>query len=381
MQDAETISALIADIYDAALEPEQWPRVLGLICDFVGGHGSTLFAHDSARPHATLFFNYRNDPKYLQLYAEKYIHMNPLMPAVTFHEVGRVFTVGDLVSDAELKATRFYSEFQQPQGIIDAMFVNLEKSGTSHMTMSLIASEQTGVFDAQKRQRLALLVPHVRRAVLIGHIIAGHDAEKAALASALSRVASAVFLVDAVGRIAFANERAVQMTEDGKMLRSEQGILAAVAPDANQVLREAFAAARNGDAAVGGDAVAISLTASTSERWLAHVLPLTSGVRRQAGAAHSAVAAVFVRKAGLDSRSPLEALAKIYKLTATEVRVLQGVVEIGGTRQIAEALGVAETTAKTHLQSLYAKIGVNRQVDLVKLVAEYASPFGPPPDA
>ena len=54
-----------------------------LICEFVSGHGCTLFAHDSAEPHATLFYNYNNDPEYLRLYAERYVHMNPLMPAVT----------------------------------------------------------------------------------------------------------------------------------------------------------------------------------------------------------------------------------------------------------------------------------------------------------
>ena len=49
---------------------------------------------------------------------------------------------------------------------------------------------------------------------------------------------------------------------------------------------------------------------------------------------------MFVRRPGLDSRSPLEAIAKLYKLTATEVRVLQGVVETGGVPQIANELGL-----------------------------------------
>ena len=106
------------------------------------------------------------------------------------------------------------------------------------------------------------------------------------------------------------------------------------------------------------------------------VLPLTSGHRKLVGAA---VAAVFVRKPGLDSRSPLEALAKLYKLTATEVRVLQGVVEIGGVPQIANELGLAESTVKSHLRNLFDKTGVNRQADLVRLVAEHASPFSSAP--
>ena len=85
--------------------------------------------------------------------------MNPLMPAITFRDVGQVVTQSDLISDADLHPTRFYREFQVPQGVTDGMFVNLEKSGTSNVMMSVIASEETGIFDEPKRRRLSLLVP------------------------------------------------------------------------------------------------------------------------------------------------------------------------------------------------------------------------------
>ena len=376
IEGSEALSALIAKIYDAALDPQQWPGTLESICGFVGGHGSTLFAHDTARTHATLFYIYNNDPHYLRLYTEKYIHMNPLMPAVTFREVGQVFSLSELVADEELRATRFYNEFQKPQGITDSMFVNLEKSGTSYMTMSVIGTEATGAFDAGRRRRLALLAPHVRRSAVIAHLMATHQTEKEALSHALGRLAAAVVFVDAAGRIVFANEAGAAMVRNGAVLRSEQGALAASSNAATDILREACTAALGGDAAVGVAGVAVPLASPTGERWLAHVLPLTSDRRRQLGVTHSAVAAIFVRRPGLDSRSPLETLSKLYKFTATEVRVLQGIVEIGGVPQIADVLGLAETTVKSHLRSLFSKTGLNRQADLVRLVAEHASPFG-----
>jgi Bacterial regulatory proteins, luxR family len=39
------------------------------------------------------------------------------------------------------------------------------------------------------------------------------------------------------------------------------------------------------------------------------------------------------------------------------------------------ALGVSETTVKTHLQHVFEKTGTQRQADLVKLVAGYMSPL------
>jgi DNA-binding CsgD family transcriptional regulator len=43
---------------------------------------------------------------------------------------------------------------------------------------------------------------------------------------------------------------------------------------------------------------------------------------------------------------------------------------------VAAALGVANTTVKTHVSRLFEKTGASRQADLVKLVAEYSGPLG-----
>jgi DNA-binding CsgD family transcriptional regulator len=69
----------------------------------------------------------------------------------------------------------------------------------------------------------------------------------------------------------------------------------------------------------------------------------------------------------------MDSIAQLYGLTTAEKRVLSGVLNIGGVRDVALALGVAEATIKTHLQNIFGKTGVRRQVDLVKLVIAGAS--------
>ncbi len=63
--------------------------------------------------------------------------------------------------------------------------------------------------------------------------------------------------------------------------------------------------------------------------------------------------------------------------TPTEMRVLLAVVEMGGVTEVAETLGVAPETVKTHLSRLHEKPGTRRQADLVKPVAGYASHLVP----
>jgi DNA-binding CsgD family transcriptional regulator len=109
------------------------------------------------------------------------------------------------------------------------------------------------------------------------------------------------------------------------------------------------------------------------------VLPLTSGVRRRAGTGYAAAAAVFVQKASLDMSSPQDAIAKLYKLTPMELRVLFAIVQVGGVPEVAAMMGSSSSTIRTHLRRLFSKTGTDRQANLVKLVAGYTNPLVPNP--
>jgi DNA-binding CsgD family transcriptional regulator len=199
-----------------------------------------------------------------------------------------------------------------------------------------------------------------------------HMTEAAALAATLERLAGGVFLVGPDVQIIFANATGRAMLVEGRFLSEVQGALAAVDPQADRRLRDALAAA-GGDATSG--AKAVLLTASAAERWIAHVLPLGSSVRGQTAIAHSAVAALLVREASLDSLLATQTVAEVFGLTASELRVLRAVLEVGGVRAITKVLGISEATVRTHLHHVFQKTGARRQVDLAKLVAGAASPF------
>jgi DNA-binding CsgD family transcriptional regulator len=67
--------------------------------------------------------------------------------------------------------------------------------------------------------------------------------------------------------------------------------------------------------------------------------------------------------------------AQRYKLTPTEARVSVAIAEVGGIPEVADALGLAPNTVRTHLQRVFLKTDIHRQAELVKLVASLASPL------
>jgi DNA-binding CsgD family transcriptional regulator len=375
MDEAARLSALIGDIYDAALEPLLWTGVVEKACRFVGGSAASIFSRDSVRKTGNAYYNFGTDPRYEQLYFEKYIRFDPLNAAYLTLAVGEVMSNSKVVDQAEFIESRFYQEWARPQGWVDNVFTALERSPTSIAAFVVFCHERDGIADDDARGRLRLLAPHLRRAVLIGKVIDLKVIEAATFADALDGLSAGMFLVDANARMVHANAAGHAILAAGDFLRLTGGRLAAGDPEIDRAFRDALIAAGNGDAAVGIRGIALPLVARDGGRHVAHVLPLTSGARRRAGIATSAAAALFVHKAALDIPSPQEAIARTYKLTPTELRVLLAIVEIGGVPEAAEALGIGDATVRTHLGHLFEKTGAKRQADLVKLVAGFSSPL------
>jgi DNA-binding CsgD family transcriptional regulator len=208
---------------------------------------------------------------------------------------------------------------------------------------------------------------------MIGRMFDLKAAEAATLADTLDGLSLGLFLVDSAARIVHANFAGHAMLDTADVLRASSGRLSARDSQADRTLRDALAVAGEGDSALGTRGIAMPLVGSTGERYVAHLLPLTSGARRQAGLVYSATAALFVRKADIDATSAPELIGKAFQLTPSELRVLLAIVQVGGVPEVATALGVAETTIKTHLSRLFDKTGTRRQADLVKLFAGYAA--------
>ena len=373
--DKTHLSALIGSIYDAVLEPALWTGVVERTGKFVGGVGASIFRQDSVRKIGNSYYHSGIDPRFERLYFEKYIKFDPLSAAYLTLKVGDVSSSSIIIPPAEFFETRFYREWARPQGLVDNVFAILERSPTSIAAFIVFRHERDGLADDDARQLLGLIAPHLRRAVLIGKVIDLRTIEAATFADTLDGLNAGIFLVDATGLIVHANVAGHGILAVGDILRSFAGRLVAHDQQVDEVLRDAFKATEHGDAAIGTKGIAVPLIARDGERHVAHILPLTSGARRRAELAITATAALFVQKAALETPSRPEAIAKAYKLTPTELRVLLTLVEVGGGPEVAEALGIADGTVKTHLSHLFQKTGVKHQVDLVRLVAGFSSPI------
>jgi len=373
--DNQQLSDLISLIYDAAIDQSLWENAIEQVAYFVGGVGAGLFWKDVDAQHVSA------PHRFGFVWPLPIALFRPVYPAMVGHflaEIEQPVATSDLMSHDELVKSELYQEWAGPQGFIDFVTAVLDRSATTVAMFGVFRHERNGFVDDQVRSQMRLVAPHIRRAVLIARMFDLKIAEAATFADTLDGLDAGLYLVDANGRLIHANAAGQAILDARDILHEIRGHLAACDLKTNQTLREIFAAAGQGDSALGARGIAVPLTGKDGQRYVPHTLPLTSGARRRAGVAYRSVAALFVRKAALAMPPRSEVIGQAFRLTPTELRVLLAVVEVGGTPEVAAALGIANTTVRTHLGRLFAKTGTARQADLVKLVAGYAAPLTEP---
>src|SRR5947209_5479330 len=119
MSEDKKLSGLIGRILDAALDPRQWTAALAGICEYLNGQAGALLSQDQVGQFGTAHYHHGIDPYYLQIYAETYFRFDP-MATLPFFDIGQIVSTRDLMPYEEFRQGRFYQEWVQPQGWVDA---------------------------------------------------------------------------------------------------------------------------------------------------------------------------------------------------------------------------------------------------------------------
>jgi DNA-binding CsgD family transcriptional regulator len=179
----------------------------------------------------------------------------------------------------------------------------------------------------------------------------------------------AVVIVDARGRLHFANRSARELFEAGVMLACPHGQLQATHPAAAEALARATDEAAQGRWPSPSNAV--PLRGPEGQLAVAHIMPLRD-------AANEGFAAIFVTSPHGVPPQFLEVLATLYDLTPSEARVLGEIASGKNRAAAAAALGVADSTVKTHLARVFAKTRTSEQAELTILAMSLTPPVAAP---
>ncbi|MBB3428910.1 DNA-binding CsgD family transcriptional regulator/PAS domain-containing protein [Rhizobium sp. BK312] len=367
--DPATLSALIARIYDSALDPDSWPETLNAIAEFRESRVMALVVFDTVE--RTMRANLAAGlTTYGVREMEKY---SPLMPAPLWDtskmQLDQPISVNEVMNISEFHQSRFCCEWALPNGFVDASATCVMKT-PSRFAMATCLLPRV----ATPRDRLlgALLAPHIRRAVTISDLLDSRRIRMNRLQSALDALNIGVVIAAEGGNVLHANAEAEAMASRRKPIQFSNGRIQVRSPAATSMLHGAIGRALREETSLGASGIGVPTGEDGGA--VLHVLPLE---RRDRGRLRGpAAAAVFIASSESRALIPQQALADAFSLTAAEAKVMLCLAEGKTLAEIAQAGGIAINTVRTHLVRLLAKTGSRRQADLVRLVHRLGMPFG-----
>jgi DNA-binding CsgD family transcriptional regulator len=209
--------------------------------------------------------------------------------------------------------------------------------------------------------------------VTISNLFDLQAVKSVALGSALDGLACGVLLVDEHLGLVHANRAAEAMLSEGDTLQAAKGLITLSAELSQVALQRAVRQSADDESALGQYGIGIP-AAGEGESAVIHVFPLARR-RPRPGVTPQAVAALFVVPAKGLVGAPIDALTLLYDLTPAEARIFELVCAGKSIDSIADLLGIAKSTVKTHLGHVFEKTACKRQADLLSLAAGLSMPI------
>ncbi|MER9657443.1 helix-turn-helix transcriptional regulator [Mesorhizobium sp. M0152] len=372
------LSKLIGSIYDCALDPGRWEYALTGIRDALDAQTAVLHLNDLSQDRLLMYRTVGIEPYWLEQQAKhiREIHARLIEDLLTWPSLEVPHVLSRNVSQTYLETSRYFQECLKPQGLVDVMSFFLMHTPTRLVGFAVARHERQGIITEREIALGKLLLPHVRRSLMISNMLDISTIERARMAEALDALTCAVVLANERGAILHANRSARHMLLSGGPIQDVHGILQAKIPSASKELHNAIILAAGDEGSIGNTGLAIRLTEPDLPPIFARVLPMVSGDLR-ASLEPAAVAAVFIGNAP-DEHDAADMLATAFGLTLAETRVLASLLAGHTLAETAASLRIANATTKTHLDNIFEKTGVSRQAELMRLVMQIVPPAGQP---
>lgn len=282
-------------------------------------------------------------PEQLEAWA-RYAAQNPLYQRYVQTRDGRAYSFGDVIARRDLERLEIYRQIFVPLGLRDQIAFVLP--APRFLTIGLAISRGGVDFGERERAMLDLARPHLVQAYRNAELRQRSASLIESLRTGLDDRATAVVVLDADRRIAFA-------TDAGR---------AALA----RVDRRTFR--RNGDE----DTLPRALAAWVERPEAGHALALGEGMVARVVRGHgrgTGDVLFFDEARQVLSRAALIDLG----LSEREADVLQELARGGTTAEAATALGISERTVAKHSERIHRKLGVRSRSQAIATAAAAAS--------
>ena len=365
---------LVAAMYEAAAGTRPWHEACGLMCDAFGLWSMQMLG--VFKSSGALLFSFEGgqiSPQDTLRYVTEYHAINPRLA------LGALLQGTNWVYDHEhhdeqfVAQDRFYQEFLIPSGGRWMSVTSLIDEPEVLVYLCLHRAVGTPPFDPTFTDRVDRIRTHLERALRI-HMQRQRERPISVAGYALLDVLpEGVIVIDETRLITYRNASADALLGGGGSLIDRHGFLDSRHETGSRNLAAAIHTLGLTGSIVEGTGVDRALVRLPGASGQAEQLVVLLAVRPERSMqmfGETPCALVIVHP--LDTRTPLDPLivGLAFGLTPAEAQVAAALAEGHTPEDVARMRHVSMATVRTQVTGVYAKLGVQRQADLVRKVLE-----------
>ena len=365
------LERLVASVHDATLDDSGWPAASVLIDEACGSKGNFMVIGSVAEGEDVEVqfarFCYRGE-RSLDWEREYFHVLHPLderVPRLRRLPDADLVPVSSLYRGRELKESPVYAAMASAE-TRQGLNACVRLGSAAHLIWQVADPVDAAGWSSERVAVLERLMPHLRQFARVRQALVRAGALGATLEGLLDNGQVGVVQLDRRGGIIAANDAALQTLRAADGLRDADGMLRASWREDDPKLQALLAAAVPAFGPYASSGSARLRCADGRAPLVVHVTPVTdSGSEQRPGTVAALVLIVDVgRRARIDPVAVAGALA----LTDAQGEVAALVAEGLTTEEVAAATGRGKGTVRWHLHHIFAKAGVRRQAELVRLV-------------
>jgi DNA-binding CsgD family transcriptional regulator len=375
LNDLGRFSSIVGDVYSAALEPNGWEGLVDRLHSEMGGVKAFLFGYDAQAKLDLGQVASGFDPEKVRQFGEYYVHVNPYTAGWITAPPGVTVPSEAMVAQDVLLKTQFYAEFLRPEedatgGGGVSLFNERGRfiAFGGHIPSAIAPRVQDDFLTL-----LSLLVPHLSRAFEISRALGGQALERhvSGIMGHPPAGPTEILALSADRRLIYASRGAEAHLALGTFMRIDPRGRVFFTDQKTEVACDVVAnSMRRGETktSVGTEIRDPHQSRSFSCQFLPFRgdAATASALGRVCGVNEPCLLVVLAPKGSDDPFR--RRLRTVYGLTEAETEVAMAVGAGSRISEIAEVREASIWTVRNQVKALMTKVGVSRQVDLVRFL-------------
>lgn len=371
--DRRRSSALIPEIYKATVNPAHWDRVMEEVAVLTHSKTACLYYLDKNLGMASTIAQFGCPGHMVQDYNRQFAKLDGLFDKTASDDekgesLCQFFSPGNNgFSDVE---SDIYENWMKPEGIYHLGRIQFLNDDAHKATIVVLRDEESGAWSEGDIRAVNEIVPHFKRALDIHAEFTRLRLKQDALMKGLDRLVIGLILYDRHVQAVYINPTARAIIEAHPALSlGEQGLFLYNSKDDRKLRKTIRETALIDSDDSWKQSVAIGVTHPDMDAPLPllvtpmHAHLLTSDLNYE-----GAQVAVFLSDPNLQQPISVNNLVSVYNLTPSEAQVAISIANGHSIEDIARTSNHSTHTIRSQLKSIFKKIGVSRQSELIKLL-------------